>query len=89
MFLSHVHLNSLCLFCRITMNNLWRDSVNESIERDFIRRCRQIHNEFEIQKNDVADNLVAELNDRKKAIEQDSFNIELCRYFYHAYVSIF
>lgn len=71
------------------MNNLWRDSVNESIERDFIRRCRQIHNEFEIQKNDVADNLVAELNDRKKAIEQDSFNIELCRYFYHAYVSIF
>lgn len=65
---------------RLMMNNLWRDSLLESIEREFIRERRRAHKEFEDRSNDLTDNLIAELNERKKAIEHDNMTMELCMY---------
>lgn len=63
------------------MNNLWRDSLLESIEREFIRERRRSHKEFEDRSNELTENLLGELNERKKAIEHDNLIMELCMYF--------
>lgn len=62
------------------MINLWRDSLLESIEREFIRERRRSHKEFEDRSNELTENLLAELNERKKAIDHDNMIMELCMY---------
>lgn len=63
------------------MNNLWRDCLLESIEREFIRERRLAHKEFEDRNNELTENLIASLTERKKNIEHDNLNMELCMYF--------
>jgi len=60
------------------MNTYWRDCVLESIEREFIRERRRSHKEFEDRNNELIENLISELNERKKTVEHDSLNLELC-----------
>jgi len=60
------------------MNTYWRDCVIESIEREFIRERRRSHKDFEDRNNELIENLITDLNDRKKAIEHDNLNMELC-----------
>lgn len=62
------------------MNNLWRDCCLESIEREFVRERRLAHKEFEDRSNELTENLISELNERKKAIEHDNLTMELCKY---------
>lgn len=62
------------------MNNLWRDCLLESIEREFIRERRLTLKEFEDRNTELTDTLIAELNERKKAIENENVNTELCMY---------
>lgn len=62
------------------MNNLWRDCLLEAIEREFIRERRLAHKEFEDRNTELTDTLISELNERKKAIEHENSNVELCMY---------
>lgn len=68
------------------MNNLWRDCLLEVIEREFIRERRLAHKEFEDRSSELTDTLVTELNERKKAIELDNLNMELCMDLNHVYI---
>lgn len=63
------------------MNNLWRDCLLDVIEREFVRERRLARKEFEDRKTELNENLIAELNERKKAIEHDNSTMELCKYF--------
>lgn len=63
------------------MNSLWRDCLLESIEREFIKERRIAHKEFENRSSELTETLIAELNERKKAIELDNLNMELCMSF--------
>jgi Sin3 histone deacetylase corepressor complex component SDS3 len=71
------------------MNNLWRDCLLDAIEREFIRERRLAHKEFEDRSAELTENLIAELNERKKAIEHDNLNMELCMYLFIYLKSIF
>jgi len=62
------------------MNNLWRDCLLQVIEREFIKERRLAHKEFEDRNNELTETLIAELNERKKAIEHDNINMELCMF---------
>lgn len=62
------------------MNNIWRDCLLDAIEREYIRERRLAHKEFEDRNAELTENLIAELNERKKAIEHDNLNMELCMY---------
>lgn len=64
------------------MNNLWRDCLLDAIEREFIRERRLAHKEFDDRNAELTENLIAELNERKKAIEHDNLNMELCMYLF-------
>lgn len=50
----------------------------EAIEREFIKERRLAHKEFEDRSFELTENLIAELNERKKAVEHDNLNMELC-----------
>lgn len=69
-------------FNRLMMNNLWRDCLLESIEREFIRERRLAHKEFDDRSHELTETLIAELNERKKAIEHDNLTTELCTYIF-------
>ncbi|XP_050442843.1 sin3 histone deacetylase corepressor complex component SDS3 [Adelges cooleyi] len=61
----------------LLMNNIWRDCLLESIEREYVKERRLAHKEFEDRNNDLTETLVTELNERKKAIEHDNMTMEL------------
>jgi len=63
------------------MNNLWRDCLLDAIEREFNRERRLAHKEFEDRNAELTETLISELNERKKAIEHDNLNMELCMYY--------
>ena len=60
------------------MNNLWRDCLYEAIEREFNRERRLAHKEYEDRNAELIENLISELNERKKVIDNDILNSELC-----------
>lgn len=74
-------MNIIFFPLRLMMNSLWRDCLLESIEREFIRERRIAHKEFENRSIELTETLIAELNERKKAIELDNLNMELCMSF--------
>ncbi|XP_060865957.1 sin3 histone deacetylase corepressor complex component SDS3-like [Metopolophium dirhodum] len=61
----------------LMMNNLWRDCLFDAIEREFNRERRLAHKEFEDRNAELTETLISELNERKKAIENDSLSSEL------------
>lgn len=65
------------------MNNLWRDCLLDAIEREFNRERRLARKEFEDRNAELTETLISELNERKKAIENDSLNADLCMYYNH------
>lgn len=67
------------------MNNYWRDSIYESIELEYTRERRLSHKDYDDRNVDLTDSLVAELNERKKIIENDHLNMELCMQFLQLY----
>ncbi|KAL4099088.1 hypothetical protein QTP88_023576 [Uroleucon formosanum] len=63
---------------QLFMNNLWRDCLLDAIEREFNRERRLARKEFEDRNAELTETLISELNERKKAIENDSLNADLC-----------
>jgi len=52
----------------------------DAIEREFNRERRLAHKEFEDRNTELTETLISELNERKKVIENDNINMELCMY---------
>lgn len=76
------HLNHICVMYvyiyRLIMNNVWRELLFEGIEREFVKERRLARKEFEDRNHELTETLIAELNERKKAIEHDNLTMELC-----------
>lgn len=70
---------------RLLMNIYWRDSISESIELEYTRERRLTHKDFDDRNNELTESLVAELNERRKMIETDHLNLELCMYIFYNY----
>ena len=66
-------------------NDLRRDCLFDDIEREFNRERRLAHKEFEDRNAELTETLISELNERKKTIERDFLNMELCMYYKHFY----
>lgn len=64
------------------MNNLLKAQSIEAVEREYIRECRLARKEFDDRSSELTETLIAELNERKKAIELDSLTAELSVYFF-------
>lgn len=58
----------------------------DAIEREFNRERRLAHKEFEDRNAELTETLILELNERKKAIEHDNLNMELCMYYKYIYI---
>lgn len=63
------------------MNKLWRDRVSKTIKIDYHQSCVLINRKHEMLKYNLEHTKMSEMNDRKKAIEQDNFYVELCMHF--------
>lgn len=64
------------------MNNLHRDSMIESIEREYNRECSLALKEYDDRKKELTETLTAELNEKKKAILNDYLTAELGVYIF-------
>lgn len=71
--------------CRLLMNAHWRDSIYESIELEYTRERHLTHKDYDDRNHELTESLVAELNERKKIIENDHLNMELCMYIFYNY----
>ncbi|XP_047495228.1 sin3 histone deacetylase corepressor complex component SDS3-like isoform X1 [Penaeus indicus] len=62
---------------RLRLNDLWRGVEIECVERDYLAEKRLAGKEFEEKKKELKENLLLELEDKKKIIEQERFTLEL------------
>lgn len=58
-------------------NSLHRDEMIESIEREYNRDCRLAIKEYGDRRNQLTQTLIAEVNERKKAVLHDYLTTEL------------
>ena len=59
------------------MNDLWKDIEAEWVERDYAAEKRLAAREFEEKKKELKENLLIELEEKKKIIEQERYTLEL------------
>lgn len=62
---------------RLRLNTLYRDYMIECVERDYVLEKKAAAKEFDEKKVDLRENLIAELEDKKKTIEAERFSMEL------------
>lgn len=62
---------------RLRLNTLYRDYMIECVERDYVLEKKAAAKEFDEKKVDLRENLIAELEDKKKIIEAERFSMEL------------
>lgn len=62
---------------RLRLNDLWRDIETEWVERDYAAEKRLAAREFEEKKKELKENLLIELEEKKKIIEQERYTLEL------------
>ncbi|KAL3268815.1 hypothetical protein HHI36_007911 [Cryptolaemus montrouzieri] len=62
---------------RLRINLLYRDYVLECIEKEYIQEKKAAVKEFEEKKIDLKENLISDLEDKKKTIEAERFSMEL------------
>ncbi|KAL7648031.1 UNVERIFIED_CONTAM: hypothetical protein RMT77_001648 [Armadillidium vulgare] len=62
---------------RLKLNDLWRDLEMECVEREYFADRRLAAQEFEEKKAELKENLLLELEDKKKIIEQERYSLEL------------
>lgn len=63
------------------MNNLWKNSAKEEIEREFIKEYDLANKEFNASNNKLIEYYTETLNERKKNIEKNYLIEELSTYF--------
>lgn len=62
---------------RLRLNTLYRDYMIECVERDYVLEKKAAAKEFDEKKVDLRENLIGELEDKKKTIEAERFSMEL------------
>lgn len=62
---------------RLRLNDLWREVEIEGVERDYQAEKKLAGKEFEEKKKELKENLLIELEDKKKIIEQERYTLEL------------
>lgn len=62
---------------RIRLNEVYREYSEESIERDFIAEKKSAVKEFEDKRADLKENLITDLEEKRKLIENERHTMEL------------
>lgn len=62
---------------RLRLNIIHRDYLTECVERDYILDKKMAVKEFEEKKADLKENLVADMEEKRKLIESDRYSMEL------------
>lgn len=62
---------------RLRLNIIYRDYLTECVERDYILDKKAAVKEFEEKKADLKENLVADMEEKRKLIESDRYSMEL------------
>lgn len=59
------------------LNVIYRDYLTESVERDYILEKKAAVKEFEEKKIDLKENLLTDMEEKRKIIESDRHTMEL------------
>ncbi|XP_076064351.1 sin3 histone deacetylase corepressor complex component SDS3 isoform X2 [Oratosquilla oratoria] len=62
---------------RLRLNDIWRDLEMENVEREYLAEKRLAAIEFEEKKGELRENLLIELEEKKKIIEQERHTMDL------------
>lgn len=62
---------------RLRLNILYRDYMIECVERDYIQEKKAATREFEEKKIDLKENLISDLEDKKRTVEAERYSMEL------------
>lgn len=62
---------------RLRINMLYRDYRKECVERDYILEKKAAAKDFEDKKIDLRENLISDLEDKKRTIEAERYSMEL------------
>ena len=62
---------------RLRLNIIYRDYLTECVERDYILDKKAAVKEFEEKKSDLKENLIADMEEKRKLIESDRYSMEL------------
>lgn len=62
---------------RLRLNIIYRDYLTEWVERDYILEKKAAVKEFEEKKIDLKENLLTDMEEKRKMIESDRHTMEL------------
>ncbi|XP_053950243.1 sin3 histone deacetylase corepressor complex component SDS3 isoform X2 [Anastrepha obliqua] len=62
---------------RVRLNDIYREYLKECVEKDYQSERRAGQKEYEEKKIDLKENILADLEERKKLIENERYNLEL------------
>lgn len=62
---------------RLRLNIIYKDYLTECVERDYILEKKSAAKEFEEKKADLKENLVLDMEEKRKLIEADRYTMEL------------
>jgi len=65
------------IFIRLRLNIIYRDYLTEWVERDYIAEKKAAAKEFEEKKIDLKENLLTDMEEKRKMIESDRHTMEL------------
>lgn len=64
-------------FGRLRLNSLWREHLIDLTEKDFIAEKRAATKDLEEKIVDLKENLIQDMEDKRKVIEAERVNMEL------------
>lgn len=62
---------------RLRLNVLYRDFMIDCVEKEYVQERKAAAREFEEKKSDLKENLISDLEDKKKTIESERYTMEL------------
>uniref|UniRef100_A0A2P2I0Z9 Sin3 histone deacetylase corepressor complex component SDS3-like n=1 Tax=Hirondellea gigas TaxID=1518452 RepID=A0A2P2I0Z9_9CRUS len=62
---------------RLRMNDLWKEMEMEKVEKEFVLETRLAEQELQDKKEELKENLLLELEEKKKVIEQERYSLDL------------
>lgn len=62
---------------RLQLNVVWRDYLVECVERDYVNEKRAANKELEEKKIELRQNLIAEMEEKRKIVENERLTMEL------------
>lgn len=70
-------LKSNVMLCRLRLNVIWRDYLVECVEREYVNEKRAANKELEEKKIELKQNLIAEMEEKRKIVESERLAMEL------------